>query len=69
MRGEGRFAALRSPKLRAEFDARILAMVAECPATAFTVSIDKAAHKQKYTVWQHSPYHYVLECLAERFVR
>lgn len=69
IRGEGKFAVLRSPKLRAEFDARILALVAECPRTAFTVSIDKSAHKQKYVVWQHSPYHYVLECLAERFVK
>lgn len=69
MRGEGRFSVLRNSKLRSEFDARLLAIVSECLVTAFTISIDKAAHKQKYVVWQYSPYHYVLECLAERFVR
>lgn len=69
MRREGRFGILRNDSLRSEFDARLCAMIAECLKVAFTVSIDKAAHKDKYTVWQYSPYHYVVECLIERFVK
>ena len=69
MRREGPFAALRNDHVRAEFDARLAAIVAECVAVAFTASIDKKAHKEKYVVWQYSPYHYVMECLVERFVK
>jgi hypothetical protein len=69
MRREGRFSALRNDHLRKEFDARLAAIIAECTATAFTASIDKLAHKEKYIVWQYSPYHYVMECLVERFVK
>jgi hypothetical protein len=69
MRKEGPFAALRNDHLRREFDTRLAAIIAECGPTAFTVSIDKQAHKEKYVVWQYSPYHYVMECLIERFVK
>ena len=69
MRKDGRFAVLRNESLRAEFDARVFAIVSECLLTAFTISIDKVAHKQRYSVWQYSPYHYVMECMIERFVR
>jgi hypothetical protein len=64
----GVFAALNDDHLRAEFDARFAALVAEVPAPVFTVSIDKQDHLQKYKVWQFSPYHYVMTCLLERFV-
>lgn len=67
MRKEGPFSALRNEERCKEFDARLAAILAECVATAFTVSIDKLAHKQKYVVWQHNPYHYLLECLLERY--
>lgn len=69
MRREGQFKPLRSEHIRKEFDARLAAMIAEVVATAFTVSIDKLEHKTKYTVWQYSPYHYVMECLVERFLK
>lgn len=69
MRREGPFAALHSEHARREFDARMSALVAETVVVAFTASIDKLEHKQRYTVWQYSPYHYVLECMVERFVR
>lgn len=65
---EGIFAALQDGHLRAQFDARFAALVAEVPAPAFTVSIDKQRHLEKYKVWQFSPYHYVMTCLLERFV-
>jgi Protein of unknown function (DUF3800) len=68
MSREGAFAALNDNHLRAQFDARFAALVAEVPAPAFTVSIDKQQHLEKYKVWQFSPYHYVLTCLLERFV-
>jgi hypothetical protein len=65
---KGAFAALNDDHLRAQFDARFAALLAEVPAPAFTVSIDKQAHLDKYKVWQFSPYHYVMTCLLERFV-
>jgi hypothetical protein len=68
MRKEGVFAVLRSEDIRREFDARLASIVAECLTVGFTVSIDKLEHKQKYVVWQHNPYHYLLECLLERYV-
>ncbi|MEE9434311.1 MAG: DUF3800 domain-containing protein [Sphingorhabdus sp.] len=68
MRREGDFSLLNNIERGKEFDARFSAIVAECIAVAFTVSIDKLAHKEKYTVWRVSPYHYLLECLLERFV-
>jgi hypothetical protein len=64
----GTFAALNDQHLRAQFNARFAALVAEVPAPAFTVSIDKQEHLNKYKVWQFSPYHYVMTCLLERFV-
>jgi hypothetical protein len=45
------------------------ALIAEVPAPAFTVSIDKQRHLERYKVWQFSPYHYVMTCLLERFVQ
>lgn len=69
IRREGPFTALRNDQIRAEFDARLAAIIAECVAVAFTASIDKKAHKEKYVVWRYSPYHYVMECLVERFVK
>lgn len=69
LRKELPFQALKNAQRCKEFDARIAAMLCEIPAPAFTVSIDKLEHKQRYHVWQYSPYHYVLECLLERFVK
>ncbi len=69
MRKDGRFKPLRNEHICKEFDARLASIIAEVVAVAFTVSIDKLEHKSKYAVWQHSPYHYVMECLVERFVK
>ena len=69
LRKEAPFTALQNNQRCKEFDARIAAMLSEIPAPAFTVSIDKLEHKQRYTQWHYSPYHYVMECLLERFVQ
>jgi hypothetical protein len=54
--------------VRADFDAQFANLVEYLPGPAFTVSIDKQAHLEKYKVWQFDPYHYVLTCLVERFI-
>jgi hypothetical protein len=68
MAGEGIFALLDDDTVRANFDAQFANLVEYLPGPAFTVSIDKQAHLEKYKVWQFDPYHYVLTCLVERFV-
>jgi hypothetical protein len=65
---EGVFAMLEDDALRKRFDTRFAELIKELPGPAFTVSIDKVAHLEKYKVWQFSPYHYALTCLVERFV-
>jgi hypothetical protein len=65
---KGDFAVLRDGDTRAEFNAAFAAVVGRLPRPAFTVSIDKQEHLEKYKVWQFSPYHYALTCLLERFV-
>jgi hypothetical protein len=65
---KGAFSVLDNPLVRAQFDARLAAIIAEVPTPAFTVTIDKQEHSQKYKVWHHSPYHYAMVCLLERFV-
>lgn len=64
----GIFAALKNEKLRAEFDTQFLEFVGHLSGPAFTVSIDKQEHLEKYKAWQFDPYHYVLTCLVERYV-
>jgi Protein of unknown function (DUF3800) len=68
MNREGVFGVLDNDELRAKFDAKFCDLVGTLPATAFTVSIDKQAHLEKYARWQWNPYHYVMTCLLERFV-
>lgn len=65
---DGHFAALRDAGLRAQFDSEFSDLVDYLPGPAFTVSIDKEEHLEKYKVWQFDPYHYVLTCLVERYV-
>ena len=64
----GIFAVLDDDAVRAEFDAQFANLVERLPGPAFTVSIDKQGHLEKYQVWQFDPYHYVLTCLVERFI-
>ncbi len=65
---DGTFAALEDVAVRAKFDAEILNLVGYLPGPAFTVSIDKQAHFDKYKIWHFDPYHYALTCLVERFL-
>jgi hypothetical protein len=65
---DGIFAALEDDAVRADFDAQFLELIGHLPGPAFTVSIDKQAHLEKYKAWQFDPYHYVLTCLVERYV-
>jgi Protein of unknown function (DUF3800) len=62
------FAILCDDKVRAEFDAGFLALVGRLQRPAFTVSIDKEEHLEKYKAWQFNPYHYAMTCLLERYV-
>jgi hypothetical protein len=68
MSRKGVFAALDDDQIRAEFDSQFAELVKALTPPAFTVSIDKQAHLEKYKVWQFNPYHYVMTCLLERFV-
>lgn len=69
VRGKPPFDLLRgNPILAKEFQARWIALVRETKYLAMAAAIDKRAHLEKYTVWQHDPYHYCLECLLERYV-
>ena len=65
---KGVFEALEDETLRTEFDRQFVGIARSIPGPAFTVSIDKKAHLEKYKVWQFDPYHYVLTCLVERYI-
>ena len=41
--------------VRADFDAQFANLVEYLPGPAFTVSIDKQAHLERYKVWQFDP--------------
>jgi hypothetical protein len=70
VRGKPPYAALKAnPVFASEFETAWLDLVANSHYLAVAGAIDKAAHKEKYKVWQHNPYHYCLEILVERFVR
>ncbi len=65
---KGPFSVLKDPSLRAQWDARIMAYLAEQSYIAITVIIDKREHLRRYTVWHYDPYHYCMHCLIERYV-
>uniref|UniRef100_Q07UF7 DUF3800 domain-containing protein n=1 Tax=Rhodopseudomonas palustris (strain BisA53) TaxID=316055 RepID=Q07UF7_RHOP5 len=64
---KGVFSILDDEAIRSDFNARFLELVEQLPGPAFTVSIDKQEHLDKYKVWHFDPYHYVLTCLVERY--
>lgn len=69
VRGEGIFERLQSDPLFAmEFEQRWLDLLDKSQFIVIAGAIDKKAHKEKYKVWQHDPYHYCLQVLVERFV-
>lgn len=65
---KGPFSVLDDDVLRAEFDDQFTNLLEYVPGPAFTVSIDKKAHFEKYKVWRFDPYHYALTCLLERYI-
>jgi hypothetical protein len=69
MKRESTFSVLKDEELRNKFNEGVIQLVGGLYGPAITVSLDKLAHFEKYTVWQFSPYHYTLTCLVERFVR
>lgn len=62
------FDRLADPTIRAQFDAAIMALIAESSYVALTIQIDKQAHIDKYKVWNFQPYHYCLAVMMERYV-
>ncbi|WP_288759183.1 DUF3800 domain-containing protein [uncultured Brevundimonas sp.] len=69
VRGEPPFDRLRQDEsLSREWEYRWSALVQETKFICMAATIDKKAHLERYTVWQHDPYHYCLECLLERYV-
>ena len=68
VRREGQFAILREADPARIFDEGLKALVRAAPYLVLTVSIDKRAHLERYTVWRYDPYHYCLSCLIERYV-
>lgn len=69
MRREGPFSVLKDDDLRHQFNEQLIGLVGRLYGPALTISIDKQEHAEKYSTWHFSPYHYVLTCLVERFVR
>lgn len=68
VRGEPPFEKLKSNEsFRIEFEGAWSELVRDSNYIAIAGAIDKVAHKEKYKVWQHDPYHYCLEILVERF--
>ncbi len=70
VRGEPPFQVLKNdPFLAMEFERRWMELIVSSQFLTIGGAIDKDAHKKKYVVWQHDPYHYCLELLVERFVK
>ena len=63
------FEALRDPATEAAFNGELLGLLGNLDYVVITAVIDKLAHLQKYTVWQHDPYHYCLMVLIERYAQ
>ena len=62
------FEALKNDEIRRAFDQELLGLLKSWEYRVISVSLDKKAHKEKYTIWQYDPYHYLLAVLLERFV-
>ncbi|WP_300973345.1 DUF3800 domain-containing protein [Sphingomonas sp. LHG3406-1] len=70
VRGEAPFQQLlHDEQVRRLFEDAWLEFVAKSNYLIIAGAIDKVAHREKYKVWQHDPYHYCLEILVERFVK
>ncbi|MCW5694812.1 MAG: DUF3800 domain-containing protein [Pseudolabrys sp.] len=65
---KGRFSILEDEGRRRAFDEGFANLLEYLPGPAFTVSIDKQEHLDRYQIWRFDPYHYILTCLVERYV-
>lgn len=63
------FECLFDPEKRREFDHLLLSLLGELTYSVVTVIIDKQEQLDRYTVWQHDPYHYAMQVLLERYVK
>jgi Protein of unknown function (DUF3800) len=68
VRKEYPFESLQDEAVNAEWECRILRLIAELPFIAIVVTIDKKAHVEKYPVWHFNPYHYCVRAILERYV-
>jgi hypothetical protein len=62
----GVFKGLQDEAKRADFDARLLALLRDTPFTGLVVVVDKKAHLERVKSTLH-PYHYCLAALLERY--
>lgn len=69
LRREGVFACLKDETKSSRFNDWLLEFLESTPALVLTMQVNKHALLQKYTVWQHDPYHYCMQCMMERYVR
>jgi hypothetical protein len=63
------FEPLADAAVREQFNIDLLKLLAEWKYKVWSVCIDKKAHRDKYKVWQHHPYHYCMKLLLERVAR
>lgn len=68
MSAKNSFSALTDQKVKQSFDANFLKLVAETDYRIITVVIDKNKHLDRYVTPEH-PYHYILACMLERYVK
>lgn len=61
------FQALKSDRVRKNFDKELLQHIKSWEYTVITVCLDKKKHCDTYTTWRYDPYHYCLMILLERF--
>lgn len=64
----GRFKVFEDRVIEAGFNEELIDLLIRWDYKVFTVTIDKRAMLEKYTVWQQEPYHYCLKILIERYV-
>ena len=65
----GPFGVLQDKQVRHSFDNDLLALLSDLEFRVITVVMDKYEHKERYKVWQFSPYHYCLQLILERYVQ
>jgi hypothetical protein len=68
MSSKNSFSALTNPDVKQRFDEDFIGLVENTDYRIVTVVIDKNKHSDRYVTPEH-PYHYVLECMLERYVK